>query len=50
MVDSNVFVLTNLGKIQVYVDGKIIEQNEKTKIFDKSVIEVILNFNLKKFI
>ncbi|RNA30299.1 microspherule 1 [Brachionus plicatilis] len=57
LMDQNVFVLSNLGKIQSYVDGKIIEQNKKTQIFDKSVIELgdismlfLVNYNnISKF-
>lgn len=44
MIESNLFILFNLGKIQIYVDGKIVEKNKKTQIFDKSIIEVNMIF------
>lgn len=40
MIDSDYFMLFNTGKMCLYVDGKILLANTKTRIFDKSIIEV----------
>ncbi|CAF0757947.1 unnamed protein product [Brachionus calyciflorus] len=40
MLDSNLFILINNGRLQVYVDGKVIQKNDRTQIFDKSIIEI----------
>jgi microspherule protein 1 len=40
MIDMGAFILSNHGKLPVYVDGKIILNSCKTHIYDKSIIEI----------
>lgn len=35
------FFLLNHGKQPVYIDGKVISSQQKTQLYDKSIIEVL---------
>ena len=41
-MENNFFLLINHGKISVFVDGKKVVTDSKTRVFDKSLIQARL--------